>query len=39
MLLEQATVKNVSRAIGEINRFEWEGDFKPRARQALTTVN
>ena len=35
MLLEQATVKNVSRAIGEINGFEWEGDFKPRARQAL----
>jgi putative transposase len=35
MLLEQATVKNVSRAIGEINAFEWEGDFKPMARQAL----
>jgi putative transposase len=35
MLLEQATVKNVSRAIGEINGFEWEGDFKPMARHAL----
>jgi hypothetical protein len=39
MLLEQATVKNISRAIGEINGFEWEGNFKPRGRQALTTVN
>ena len=35
MLLEQATPKNVSRAIKEINAFEWEGDFKPMARQAL----
>jgi len=35
MLLEQATEKNVSRAIKEINAFDWEGDFKPRARQAL----
>ena len=35
MLLERATAKNVSRAIREINAFEWEGDFKPVARQAL----
>jgi len=35
MLLEQATVRNVSRAIREINAFEWEGDFKPLARQGL----
>jgi putative transposase len=35
MLLDQATAANVSRAIGEINGFEWEGDFKPMARQAL----
>ncbi|NIO10910.1 MAG: IS256 family transposase [Deltaproteobacteria bacterium] len=35
MLLEQATPSNVSRAIEEINAFEWEGDFKPMARQAL----
>jgi transposase-like protein len=35
MLLEPATVRNVSRAISEINGFEWEGDFKPMARQAL----
>jgi putative transposase len=35
MLLEQATLRNVSRAMREINAFEWEGDFKPVARQAL----
>ena len=35
MLLEPATARNVSRAIKEINVFEWEGDFKPMARQAL----
>jgi hypothetical protein len=35
MLLDQATPRNVSRAIKEINGFEWEGDFKPMARQAL----
>jgi hypothetical protein len=33
MLLEQATASNVSRALKEINAFEWEGDFKPMARQ------
>jgi putative transposase len=35
MLLEQATQRNVSRALEEINGFQWEGDFKPMARQAL----
>src|ERR1700693_3391054 len=35
MLLEQATARNVSRAINEINAFEWEGEFKPMARRAL----
>jgi transposase-like protein len=35
MLLDQATVANVSRAVREINGFEWEGDFKPMARRAL----
>jgi putative transposase len=35
MLLEQATLRNVSRAMGEINAFEWEGEFKPMARRAL----
>ena len=35
MLIDQATPRNVSRALREINGFEWEGDFKPMARQAL----
>jgi hypothetical protein len=35
MLLDQATPRNVSRALSEINAFEWEGDFKPMAREAL----
>lgn len=35
MLLDQATPRNVTRAMKEINAFEWEGDFKPLARQAL----
>ena len=35
MLLEPATVRNVSRAMREINAFEWEGEFKPMARRAL----
>ena len=35
MLLNQATSRNVSRALQEINAFEWEGDFKPVARQVL----
>jgi len=35
MRLEPATAGNVSRALKEINAFDWEGDFKPMARQAL----
>lgn len=35
MLLEPATLRNVSRAMREINGFEWEGEFKPMARRAL----
>src|SRR5574342_295639 len=35
MLLEPATLRNVSRAISEINAFEWEGEFKPMARRAV----
>ena len=35
MRLEPATLRNVTRAMEEINAFEWEGDFKPMARQAL----
>ncbi len=35
MLLYQATVRNVSRAFREIKAFEWEGDYRPMARQVL----
>src|SRR5204863_8076101 len=35
MLLEQATPTNISLTIRENNAFEWEGDFKPIARQAI----
>lgn len=35
VLLNTATVRNVSRALKEVKAFEWEGDFKPMARQKL----
>lgn len=38
MLLQQATVRNVSRALREIKAFEWEGDYKPMVRQALKEI-
>jgi putative transposase len=38
MLLKRATVRNVSRALKEVNAFEMEGDFKPKARQALKEI-
>ncbi len=38
MHLHQATVRNVSRAFREIKAFEWEGDYRPMARQALKEI-
>lgn len=38
MELNIATVRNVNRALREIKAFEWEGDFKPMARQALKKI-
>ncbi len=38
MLLQRATVRNVSRALREIKAFEWEEDFKPMAGQALKEI-
>src|SRR5919112_479576 len=38
MLLDQATSRNVSRALNEINGFDWEGDFKPMALQAAQRI-
>jgi len=33
--LWRSTVRNVNRAMKEINAFEWEGDYRPAARGAL----
>jgi len=38
MLLQRATVRNVSRALREIKALEWEGDYQPMARQALKEI-
>lgn len=37
-MLQTATVRNVNRALREVKAFEWEGDFKPMARQALKKI-
>jgi putative transposase len=34
-LLWRATVRNVNRALKEINAFEWEGDYRAEARSRL----
>src|SRR5512136_2630187 len=36
--LWKATVRNVNRALKEINAFEWEGDYRPAAREALKKI-
>jgi putative transposase len=35
VLIDQATQRTVSRAIEEVNAFDWEGDFKAAARRGL----
>ena len=32
------TVRNVCRAFKEVNAFEWEGDYRPAAREALKKI-
>ena len=34
-LLWKATVRNVNRALKEVNAFEWEGDYRFEARNKL----
>jgi len=34
----KATVRNVRRALKEVNAFEWEGDYRPAAREALKRI-
>jgi transposase-like protein len=36
--LWKATVRNVNRALKEVNAFEWEGDYRPAARNTLKEV-
>jgi transposase-like protein len=35
---EEATVRNVNRALKEVNAFEWEGEYRPAVRQALKEI-
>jgi len=37
-LLWKATVRNVNRALKEINAFEWEGDYRAEARNHLKVL-
>lgn len=37
-MLLKATIRNVKRAIKEVNAFEWEGDYRPMAQVALKQV-
>jgi len=34
----KATVRNVNRALKEVNAFEWEGNYRPAAREALKRI-
>jgi len=34
-MLHRATVRNVNRALKEVNSFQWEGEFKLKAKEAL----
>ena len=34
-MLHKATVRNVNRALKEVNCFQWEGEFKLKAKEAL----
>jgi transposase-like protein len=36
--LWKATIRNVRRAFKEVNAFEWEGDYRPAAREALKKI-
>ena len=37
-MLHRATVRNVNRALKEVNYFQWEGDFKALAKEALKKI-
>jgi transposase-like protein len=37
-MLHKATIRNVNRALKEVNCFHWEGDFKQLAKEALKNI-
>ena len=37
-MLHRATVRNVNRALKEVNCFQWEGEFKLKAKEALKKI-
>ncbi len=37
-MLHRATVRNVNRALKEVNSFQWEGEFKALAKEALKKI-
>lgn len=37
-MLHRATVRNVNRALKEVNSFQWEGEFKGKAKEALKKI-
>ena len=38
MWLHEATVRNVNRALREVQAFDLEGDYRPAARAALKRI-
>jgi hypothetical protein len=36
--LWKTTVRNVNRALKEINAFEWEGDYRPETAKRLQAI-
>ena len=37
-MLNRATVRNVNRVLKEVNCFQWEGEFKLKAKEALKKI-
>ncbi|MBI5327997.1 MAG: transposase, partial [Deltaproteobacteria bacterium] len=37
-MLYKATVRNVNRALKEVNYFQWEGDFKALAKESIKQI-
>ncbi|MBI5328012.1 MAG: hypothetical protein HZB80_06965, partial [Deltaproteobacteria bacterium] len=37
-MLHKATVRNVNRALKEVNYFQWEGDFKALAKESIKQI-